>query len=697
MKTDESTRGAVMLKLLKFLLSSLCMVPLTFGANLACKSISTRGSESMKDVYKSHVDMRGNNILSHCREHLKHSHEFKQQLINDSSKPFMKILHTYNDILVHIDAAMNQSSLFIEVHPSEKIQKDAEVCEQEVSRFVTELSLDKKIYEVLKAGLNETLPESAKRMLEHTLRDFRRAGVDKDDETRNKIKQLKNELVTISQEFSQNIRDDRFFIKLDSEKDLAGLPKDYIDSHRAGPDGKISISTDYPDYIPFMQYALSDQWRKELRFKYLNRGQKNKDILRDMIEKRNQLAKLLNYRSYADYVVEDKMIKKAKAIHVFIDKIADLAKKGADKEYKALLDFKNQQNNDGKTIYGHESAYLEEAFKKEKFQFDSQLVRPYFSYERVRDGLLSLTSRLFNIQYHLVDDAQVWHESVVTYDVYDEQGKLGRIYLDMHPRDRKYKHAAQFTVLSGLSDRQYPQGALVCNFPNPKDGPALMEHRQVVTMFHEFGHLLHHLFAGKQEWMQFSGVATEWDFVEAPSQFLEEWAWAPEILEQFALHYETNDPIPNDLVKKMRAADEFGKAISARQQMFYAALSLNYYDLEPNSFDLLELLKSLQEKYSYFPYEEGTNFHYSFGHLDGYSAMYYTYMWSLSLAKDLFEPFKKDGLLNKQQAIRFRDFVLKPGGAKDANQLVEDFLGRPFKFDAFENWLTADPLEFNKW
>lgn len=683
-----------MRKTLFFRLSCL-VLSLVFAT--ACKSIDTKsqkGSEPMGSAYKPHVDMRGDNVLPHCKQHLNEASKLKKQLIRfNEGDSFLTTLNLYNDILVHIDAAMSQANLLAQVHPSEKVRKDAESCEQEASAFVTELSLDKGVYEALKRGEQAALSADAKRMLEHTLRDFRRSGVDKDDETRKKIKALKEELVVIGQEFGQNIRDERLVIELNGVEDLAGMPGDYIASHKPGPDGKIEISTDYPDYIPFMQYANSDKWRKELRFKFLNRGQKNGPVLALMIEKRNELAKLLNYSSYADYVVEDKMIKEPKAIHSFIDKISRIAKSGADREYQALLAFKKKRKKQAKTIEGYESAYLEEAFKREKFKFDSQAVRPYFPYDRVRDGLLAVTSKLFGLRYHRVLDAPVWHESVTAYDVYDENGELGRIYLDMHPREGKFKHAAQFTVQSGLSNRQYPEGALVCNFPNPADGSALMQHKEVVTMFHEFGHLLHHLFAGRQDWMPFSGTATEWDFVEAPSQFLEEWAWSPEVLQMFALHYQTNKPIPTALVKKMRAADEFGKAISVRQQMFYAALSADYFGKDPKSFDLLEHLKSLQAQYSYFPYETGTHFHYSFGHLDGYSAMYYTYMWSLSLAKDLLEPFKKHGIMNQEQAKRFRDLVLKPGGSKDAADLVRDFLGRPFKFDAFEHWLKADPLK----
>lgn len=679
-----------MQKLLIFSLSALLLGTVFISS---CTSFRAKRSGAVEAGYKTHPDMRGDDVLMKCRERLLDAKALKDKLIRPRvGDTFLTTLNTYNDVLTHVDAAMSQASLLSQVHPVEKTRKDAEVCEQEVSSFVTDLSLDKAVYEALKRGETEAMAQDAKRMLEHTLRDFRRAGVDKDEETRNQIKILKAELVTLGQEFGQNIRHDRFVIELDSEAELAGMPKDYIESHKKNARGKIEISTDYPDYIPFMQYADHDGSRQKLRYKYLNRGQKNGPVLKALIEKRHELAKLLGYSSYADYIVEDKMIKNARSIYSFIDKITGMAQKGADKEYQTLLAYKKKRDPKASTVYGHESSYLEQAFKKEHFSFDAQAVRPYFSYNRVRDGLLAITGKLFGIRYEPVTEALVWDTSVQTYDVYDDQGKLGRIHLDMHPRDGKYKHAAQFTVLSGLTHRQYAEGALVCNFPNPKEGPALMEHDQVVTMFHEFGHLLHHLFAGRQAWIPFSGVATEWDFVEAPSQLLEEWAWAPEVLASFARHYETNEPISADMVKKMRAADEFGKALSARQQMFYAALSVDYFNKDPKSFDPLAHLKHLQAQYSYFPYEEGTNFHHSFGHLDGYSAMYYTYMWSLSLAKDLFEPFRTSTIMNLEQAKRYKDLVLSRGGSKDASELVADFLGRSFKFDAFEQWLTTDGL-----
>lgn len=661
------------------------------------KKDTLRKIDVKNPVYEPHADMSGVNILSFCREHLKEAASLKEQLKKSKgNKDFLKTLDLYNNLLIHIDRSLNQAGLMSQVHPDEKIRKDAESCEQEISSFITDFSLDKEIYEILAAGEKLKLKPDEERLLSRTLRDFRRAGVDKDDKTRTRIKELKEDLVKIGQEFDQNIRDERLVIKLKSAADLDGLPEDYIKAHPKGPDGMISISTDYPDYFPFMTYAKNNELREELHFKFLNRGQKNDSVLRSMLEKRHELATmLLNYKSFADYIVEDKMIKNAKNIHEFIDKISMIAQSGADREYAALLEFKKRSDPKATSVNAYESSFLEEGLKKSLYNFDSKELRPYFSYENVLQGLLKTTANLFGIRYELIPNASVWHPSVVTYDVFDEQGKLGRIFLDMHPRKGKFQHAAQFSVVSGLSQRQYPEGALVCNFPNPKegDGSALMEHKDVVTFFHEFGHLLHHVLGGMdQRWITFSGVATEWDFVETPSQLLEEWARSPEVLPTFAHHYQSKEPIPSELIKKMLAASEFGKALFARQQSFYAALSANYFDRDPHTFDPLALLKDLQAQYSYFPYREGTHFNRNFGHLNGYSAMYYTYMWSLSIAKDLLDHFQRNGLMNSKEATRYKDLILKKGGSQDAAEMVQEFLGRPFKFDAFEAWLRSDPM-----
>ncbi len=217
-----------------------------------------------------------------------------------------------------------------------------------------------------------------------------------------------------------------------------------------------------------------------------------------------------------------------------------------------------------------------------------------------------------------------------------------------------------------------------------------MQHSDVETFFHEFGHLLHHVLGGHTKWAGIAGVATEWDFVEAPSQMLEEWVWSPETLQTFAKHYKTGEPIPTDLVKRMRAADEFGKGLFVRQQMFYASLSLQLHSRDPLTIDMPKVVAELQEKITPYKFVENTYFEESFTHLNGYSAIYYTYMWSLVIAKDMFTVFSRDGLLNRDAAMRYRTRVLQPGGSRPAADLVKDFLERPYSFSAFEDWLNAN-------
>jgi thimet oligopeptidase len=262
----------------------------------------------------------------------------------------------------------------------------------------------------------------------------------------------------------------------------------------------------------------------------------------------------------------------------------------------------------------------------------------------------------------------------------------------MHPRDGKYKHYAQFVVRTGVERpgrRRVPEGALLCNFPDPQKGTALLDLDQLRTFFHEFGHLMHHLLGGHTRWSGVSGVATEWDFVEAPSQLVEEWAWDFDTLARFAIHHETDEVLPKALLEKGRAADQFGKGLWARQQMFYASISLEYHRRDPSTFDTTSLLAELQARYLPYPFVPGTAFQASFGHLSGYSAVYYTYMWSLVIAKDLFSRFQRDGLADQAPAREYRTRVLEPGGSAPAAALCEAFLGRPYDVKAFRSWLDA--------
>ncbi len=531
------------------------------------------------------------------------------------------------------------------------------------------------------------LDEGATRLLERVLRDFRRAAVDRDEDTRERVRQLAERQTALAQGFSRAIRDDVRTVRVDPSR-LGGLPEDFVVAHPAGEDGLVELTTEYPDFVPVRTFAHDRELRAELLSAFQNRAwPRNDEVLHELLEVRRDLATTLGYADWPSYDAEVKMIGSGPAVPAFIDRIAELADAPARRDYDLLLQRVRQDQPDASSVSEVDRAYYAEVLRRERFDVDAQQVRRYFSFDKVRAGLLDVTGRLFGLEYVEVTDAPVWHEDVTAYDVVSagsgDGARMGRIYLDLHPRAGKYNHAAQFDLVPGVRGVQVPEGVLVCNFPR-----GLMEHDDVVTLFHEFGHLVHHVLGGDQEWVRFSGVATEWDFVEAPSQMLEEWAWDHAVLTTFATD-ETGSPIPPDLVARMRTAEEFGKGYQARTQMFYAAVSYEVHRQVPD--DVTALVRELRDRYDLFEPVPDGHFHASFGHLGGYTSAYYTYMWSLVIAKDLFSAFDGADLFAAEVAGRYRDQVLAAGGSRDAAELVSDFLGRPYGVEAFERWLATVP------
>ena len=605
-------------------------------------------------------------------------------------------LDEYDTAMGLLFNARDRSSLAWNVHPDPALREAATRCETDVDRAKTELSLDGEVFAAIER-LDLTGADAATRhYVQRALRDFRRAGVDRDEATRARLRALSEELITLGQEFGSTVAADVRTIEVDPA-DLEGLPDDFRRAHPPGPNGKVVLTTNNTDYVPFLTYAKSAAAREALWKVYRQRGHpKNLDVLRRILTARREMAGLLGFPSWADYVTADKMIGTRENAAAFIARITVAADQVMSTDYAAILTRKRRDEPQAARVNAWDSVYLQEQVKTEQFDFDSQDARPYFEYGRARQGVMDLTARMFGIAYRAVPDASVWHPDVEAFDVVDARtgggGRvLGRIYLDMFPREDKYKHYAQFTLVNGKAGGALPEGVLVCNFPKPGPEPALMLHTDLETLFHEWGHLLHHVFGGHTRWAGISGITMEWDFVEAPSQMLEEWTWAPETLRTFARHHETGEPIPVDLVRRMKAASEFGKGLYVRQQMFYAALSLDLHTRSPEGLDTSAVVAELQGQYTPFAFVPGTFFETSFTHLDGYSALYYTYMWSLVIAKDMFTTFSGNGLLDEETAARYRRAVLEPGSSKPAADLVADFLGRPYSFAAYEAWLAARP------
>jgi len=636
------------------------------------------------------VSKKAEQFRSECLAGLHRAQALRPQIISDSARTIDEGLDRYNQLLTSASASNALAGLMSEVHPDEAIREVARECEQEVSKFYSALALDREMYDALSAIDVSAADADTQRFHAHTLRDYRRAGVDQPPEIRARLEAIDEELTKLGQAFSKTISEDVRAIEVIDPKRLVGLPADFVASHAPDADGKIRITTDYPDYNPFMTYADDDELRKQLYVAFRSRGDAgNEDVLKAILALRAEKAKLLGYSDWADYITADKMIGSGERAAEFIERVWKLAAPRAEQDYAELLRQLQKVEPGASAVADWQKVWLENLVKRDRYEVDASVVRQYFPYPRVLEGLLEITSAIFDIRYLPVTDRPAWHATVLTYDVMRGETKLGRIYLDMHPRDGKYKHAAQFPLKDGVRGVQLPEGVLVCNFPQPSaSDPGLLEHDDVVTMFHEFGHLMHHVLGGHQRWITQSGVATEWDFVEAPSQMFEEWAWRHDTLARFARHHETGEVIPEELVDKMRRADKFGLGTQTVQQIFYAAISLAFHRADPAALDQLAEVQRLQKKYTPFSYVPGTRFHASFGHLVGYSAMYYTYQWSLVIAKDLLTPFAGRGLMSTDVTFAYRDKVLVPGGSRDAAALVKDFLGREYDFGAYERFLV---------
>ncbi len=597
----------------------------------------------------------------------------------------------HNELLRMVTEIAMQGELVFNAHVDAAGRDAGNKAYQAALSYLSELNLNRALYEAFAALNVKGKDAETRHAVFKILRDFKRAGVNRDEATRARIKTLNDEITAIGSRFDRNINDDVRSITVESKERLAGLPEDFVASHAPREDGRIVLTTNYPDAIPVFQYASDPEVRRQLQWEFLNRGYPtNMEVLDELLVKRNELARLLGYENYAAYITEDKMIGSETAAADFVEKISKAAEARTARDYEILVERKKKDAPDAVRLDPWDPQYYMERVRAEQYEFDSQEVRPYFRFESVRDGLFAITSRLFGVRYRRVA-SPAWHESVETYDVFDGATRIGRFYLDLHPREGKFGHAAAFGVILGLRGVQLPQAALLCNFPDPRKtaGPALMEHGDVVTFFHEFGHLLHGIFAGRARYVKTTMGEIEWDFVEAPSQLLEEWARRPESLALFARHVETGEPIPRDLVDRMERAESVGRGLWSRRQIYFAALSLSYYRRDPKGLDTTALAKDLNRQYYPVPWYEGTHFQCNFGHLNGYSAVYYTYMWSLVIAKDLFGRFlKARSIMEAAPARAYRRTILDPGSSTPAATMVREFLGRAPRFDAFRAWLN---------
>ena len=587
-------------------------------------------------------------------------------------------LRIYDDAGAALKRGWAPAALIAEVHPDAAVRTLLEERGREAQALDTAQGQDRELFAVLDALDASELDDDGRRVLDRALRAFRLSGVALPDAERERFAAISDRLVELDQDFSRVARDDVRSIRVTAAQ-LAGLPEDFIAAHPLDDEGLATITTDYPDAIPFRTFARDADARRALTIEYENRGWPVNDVtLGEILDLRAEQAALVGFATWADYDTQRKMAGSARGIEEFIEQLSVATQDSAHADYDVLLAALRAENAAVDQVDASNAAYASEKVRREQYAVDSQEARPYFDIEKVRDGLLSVVSRLFGMGFTPSSDPS-WHEEVRVYDVTLDGEPLGRIHLDLHPREGKYKHAAMFDLRAGIADRQLFEGALVCNFNR-----GLLEHDEVETLFHEFGHLVHGLLGSRQDWVALSGIETEWDFVEAPSQMFEEWAWDATVLQSFATD-DSGTPIPTELVERMRRANAFGRGQWAARQLFYTAVS--YFLHRDRPADRTAYIDELRPRYDVLHQLPDTHLQASFGHLTGYSSAYYTYLWSLVIAKDMFTAFDPADMFAPEAAHRYRDLVLAPGGSRDAKDLVEQFLGRPYGFDAFAAWL----------
>ena len=605
-------------------------------------------------------------------------------------------LRPFDDAQDELAIAGNNAYLMYSLADTAAMRNEGQAMETAISQAATELSLNRQVYDALAAVPLPANDSATRYYLQHTLLEYRLAGVDRDAATRAKIRTLQDRITKLSLTFGRNIADGTLKITA-TRAEMDGLPADFIARHKPDAQGIFTLTTDQPDAIPVLTFAKSAALRHRMFTAYYTRAYPGNDaVLHDLLEARQELATTLGYPRYADMAAADKLIGSAANIQKLLNTVDEVSRPAAHREYEELLAFAQQRDPGLKNISLADSRYWMDQYQRAKYGFNAQDMRPYLPYAEVQAGILETAARFFHLTFKPVKDAVVWDPSVSTFDVYDNAPgdagrKLGRIYLDMHPRTGKDKWFSSGPVVPGIRGRQLPEAMLICNFPGGVAGdPGLMDYNDVVTFFHEFGHLMHFILGGRREWSAQDSFDVEFDFVESPSQMLEEVIHDPAILQSFARQYKTGKVIPASLIAKMNAASAYGRAHWLQDQVMYSTFSFQLYDEAPASIHFDALWQKDAEHFIPFAPVPGTHFFAAFSHLTGYASNYYTYVLDKEIALDFFAQFDKHNLLNDPTTLRYRREVLEPGSSEPATELIQNFLGRQTNMKALTIWMDQE-------
>jgi thimet oligopeptidase len=607
-------------------------------------------------------------------------------LVASEDRGFAATFEELDRIESDLETATSSATFLGHCHADKAVRDAASEMETEVGKFEIDLSTREDLYEALKAAPKEGLNPFQARLREKIVDDFRRSGLDLPGEKREEFKTLSKRLLELGIRYNKNLAEVTDFLPVTREE-LEGLPADYIERLEKTGDGLYKVTLDYPDSIPFMTRAKSEDARRRLH-ELSNRRclPENADLLEEILGLRRRLAALMNLPSYAHYVLEDRMAKKPETVADFLSRLVGKLSPLAKEERAKLLDLKRAEHPGAERLELWDTAYYHDGMLRRDYTVDENEVSEYFPAEKVRDGMFRLYEGLFGVRYEPVD-APVYHEEAEAYNVVDANSgeAVGRFYLDLHPRDGKFKHAAVFSLVhgrraNGMSRR--PVSAMLVNFPRPAGGkPSLLTHDHVETFFHEFGHVMHGMLS-ESPYARFAGTRVARDFVEAPSQIMENWVWDKETLLSISGHWKTGAPLPGELFDRMLAAKRLNIGVFKLRQLAFGLIDQAYHG--PREVSLDETYKRIYKETTDYAVLDSVRPEASFGHLISYAASYYGYMWADVFSSDMFSVFREAGDPRSSEiGGRYRKAVLAAGGSREESDTVRAFLGREPREDAF--------------
>lgn len=616
---------------------------------------------------------------------------------NKSGSDFQHVIVEKGDITEQVDYI---AGIFFNLHSaecSEELEKISPQMTETLTRFGNDISLDPKIFAKVKAcyetRLAQKLNPEEMMIIEKTYKGFVRNGALLADSEKDKMRELDEKMAKLTLAFSQNVlkATNDYLLEITNKEDLAGLPDSFIEAaaelaEKKGKAGSWCISLDAPMILPFLTYAKNRELRKTIFLanssKAFNDKFDNQENLKEILTLRTERAKLLGFNTHADFVLEERMAMSPKKVMDFLEELYLKAKPHAEKEVKKLQALAKELDGIDQ-IQRYDSAYYSEILKKRELSFDDEMLRPYFKLEKVVDGVFEVASRLYGLNFKEVSNIPKYHEDVRTFEVFDEANTfVGLFYTDFFPRTTKRGGA----WMSGIKEQgmyhgkiERPHIMIVCNFTKPtKTKPSLLTLDEVLTLYHEFGHALHGLLS-KVKYRDLSGTNVFWDFVELPSQIMENWVLEKDCLDLFAYHYETGEKIPADLVDKIKASGKFLEGMGTMRQLTFALLDMAYHSRDPKTITDVAAFESKEtDKTSLFPKIPGTSMSTAFSHIfaGGYSAGYYSYKWAEVLDADAFEFFQTSGIFNREVANKFREFILEKGGTEHPMELYKRFRGQ---------------------